>query len=148
MSSRYQEHDSFETILSAELNSLADGGNKIVGAALSNDAAATERRLFGNFSLSLAAQGTARKIRGKVDLYILPEVNDVFSYGGDSLDPSLLDFVGSFMFDATTTARVSILQGIRLPNSNFKPLLINDTGQALAATGNTLIVERDGYEDV
>lgn len=149
MTTRYAQHDSAVTVLSTELNSLVNGGNKITTAPLSNDAATTERELFAKFSLSLAAQASARSAGAYVDLYILPEVDGTYPYGGDSLDPSSNHWVGTFYFDASTSARVDIITDVRLPNSDYHVLLQQNTGQAWAASGNTLKMEIDpGYEDV
>lgn len=149
MTTRYAQHDSAVTVLSTELNNLADGGNKISTSPLSNDAATTERELFAKFSLSLAAQGSARSAGATVDLYILPEVDGTYPYGGDSLDPSSNHYVHSFHFDAATTARVDNITDVRLPNADYHVLVQNNTGQALAASGNVLKIEIDpGYEDV
>ncbi len=149
MSSRYTGKDSANTVLSTELNSLGDGSNKITSTALSNDAATTERELYADWSLSLAAQGTARDSGASVELYIIPEVDGTYAYGGDSLDPSPNHYVGSFSFDAATTARVDILVGRPLPNSDYHVLLQNNTGQAFAASGNVLKQEvYAGFEDV
>ena len=149
MTTRYAAHDTAVTVLSTELNSLGNGSNKITSTARSNDAATTERELFAKFSLSLAAQGAARDSGASVSLYIIPEVDGTYAYGSDSLDPSGNHYVGSFNFDAATTARVDVLTDVRLPNSDYHVLVQNNTGQAFAASGNTLKIEIDpGYEDV
>ena len=101
MAAKYAGHETASTVLSTELNSLADGANKITGTALSNDAATTERHLFASFSLSIAA--TSTRTGSSVHMYILPEVDGSFVAGGDSLDPEQ-GYVGSFNFDLTTSA--------------------------------------------
>lgn len=134
---KYEAPASISTILSTELNSLADGGNKL-SAALSNDAAG-ELYLYADFELYLSTQGSARASDARVDIYILIETDGSnYTYGGDSQDPPENSWVGSMLFDATTTARYNHLRGIQLPPTDFKVLLINETGQALASTGNTL----------
>jgi len=146
MASIYSPKNTAETVLSTELNSLANDGNKITTSALSNDAS-NERYLFADFKLALATQGSARSSGANVELYIIPEVDGTFAFGGDSLDP-IGHYKGGFSFDAATTAREQIAEGVKLPNSDFHVLLINKTGQALAASGNTLKMERyKGYED-
>lgn len=145
MAAKYAGHETASTVLSTELNSLADGANKITGTALSNDAATTERHLFASFSLSIAA--TSTRTGSSVHMYILPEVDGSFVAGGDSLDPEQ-GYVGSFNFDLTTSARVAELRDVRLPDSNFHVLLMNELGVALAASGNTLKMEKDSYVDV
>lgn len=148
MSSKYTAKANSTTLLSNELDSLGDGSNKITGASLSNDVEMTERNLFADFSLSLAAQASARSAGATVGLYIIPEVDGVFAYGGDALNPSMNHYRGSFRFDASTNARTDILEGVRLPNSDYHVLLINSTGQAFSAAGNILKMEvYPGFED-
>jgi hypothetical protein len=130
-----------ESVLTTELNSLADDGNKITTSALSNDAS-NELYLYADFKLYLAEQGSARDSGGGVALYILPEVDSDHNYGSDSLDPPVQHRVGFFEFDAAVTARESIIRGVLLPPSDFHVLVINETGQAFAASGNTLDMER------
>ncbi len=132
------------TILTTELDSLADGSNKI-SAALSNDAI-TERDFIINLQLDLAA--TATRTGKNVDVYILPELDGVYVSGSDSVDPESKHYVGSFMFDLTTAAKVDEIQDIRLPNADYKILLQNNLGVAFAVSGTTLKSEVFGYEDV
>jgi len=144
MAAKYTGHSATSTVLSTTLNSLGDGGNKITVTALSNDAATTERNLFGSFQLDLAATGT--RTGSVVDLYILPEIDDIFIAGGDSLDPEE-GYVGSFVFDLTANARVAEVRRVSIPNSNYHILLINNLGVPFAASGTTLKLEIDSYED-
>lgn len=150
MATRYTAKDSASNVLTTELNSLGDGSNKITGSALSNDAATTERELFADFMLSIATQGSARDSGATVDLYIIPEVNGTYAYGGDALDPARKHYRGSFEFDAATTARVDIIEQVKLPMSDYYVLVQNGTGQAFASSGNVLSSEifDGGYEDV
>lgn len=146
MASIYSAKSTAETILSTELNSLANAGNKITSTALSNDAT-NERYLFADLSFTIATQGAARSSGATVEVHIIPEVDGTFAFGGDSLDP-IGHYRTSFSFDAATTARVQVAEGVKLPNSDFHVLVINNTGQALAASGNILKMERyKGYED-
>lgn len=149
MVSKYTADDSTANILTTELNSLADGANKITGTALSNDAAA-ERDLLARFRLTLAAQGAARDADAAVYMYFLPEENGTFAFGGDSLDPASEHCVWIFRYDATTAARSNVSPPIQLPAGDFHVLLINETGEAFASSGNTLTYQRlnGGYEDV
>jgi len=138
--------DSAENVLTTELNALANSANKITGTAVSNDQAA-ELDMYADFTLYLAEQASARDAGGRVDLYILPQSDGTnYPYGGDALDPSPNHWVGSFVFDAAVTARYEVLRGILLPPADFHVLVINETGQALAATLNTLTMRRYNIE--
>lgn len=138
---KWNAPDAKEDVMTTELNSLADGDNAITGTAISNDAAG-ELDLYGNFKLYLATQGSARDSGAYVSMYILPEVDTDYAYGGASPDPAANLLAGNFLFDAATTARHAILRDVLLPPTDFHVVLINETGQALASTGNTLELER------
>lgn len=139
---KWNTPDSVETIMSTDLNSLADGGNNITTSAVSNDQSA-ELDMYGDFTLYLATQGSARDGGARVDMYILPQSDGTnYPYGGDSLDPAANLFVGSFLFDAATNARYAVIRGVLLPPMDFHVIVINETGQALAGSGNTLTLRR------
>ncbi len=134
---KWEAPAAIQTYLSTELNSLADGGNKL-GAAIDNETDGTNE-VFINLELSLAAQASARDSGATVDVYLLPSVDGSnYCFGDDSTDPPASAYAGSFVLDAATTARRVALVNLPLPPLKFKLLLINNTGQALAASGNTL----------
>jgi hypothetical protein len=135
-------------VLTTELNTLGIGANKITTTAVSNDQP-SELYIYADFTLYLATQGTARSSGARVDLYILPRSDGTnYPYGGDSLDPSANHWVGSFLFDATTTARYEVIRGILLPPEDFHVLVMNETGQLLAASGNILSMRRYNMQSV
>jgi hypothetical protein len=139
---KYAAPASAETVLTTELNSIANGAGGISGTAVSNDAAG-ELYLYANIELSLAAQGAARSAGAYCEIYILPEVDGTnYSYGGASLKPAMATRVAVLDFDAATTARRAIAMGVPLPPTDFHMLVWNATGQAFAASGNTLKIER------
>lgn len=147
MAGKYTAESTIATALSTELNSLANAGISSASPALSNDGTG-ERDFFGNFEIYIAAQGTNRSAGASISLYVIPEVDDT-NYGssvGECLDNY---FAGSVAVDdAALAARYIILEGVKLPPSDFKVVLKNDTGQAFAASGNTVKFKRHGYEDV
>lgn len=121
--------------LTTELNALADGANKL-GGEIDNTA---NGDMYMDVELYVAAQGSARSSGAYVALYILPSVDGTnFCYGGDSLDPPATTWVANLPLDAATTARYVTATHILLPAGKFKILVMNETGQALAATGSTL----------
>ena len=135
--------DAAESLMTTELNAVASSANAITGTAVSNDAAG-ELDLYATFELYLATQGGNRAAGARVDMYFLPEIDGSnYSFGGASLDPSPSSFAGTFQLDAgVTTARYTLLTMVPLPPHDFHIVLINETGQALAATGNTLKMSR------
>lgn len=131
----WSDYPSPTTYLSTELNALADGGNDL-GAEIDNSG---NGDMYADFELLLAEQGSARSAGAFVALYILPSVDGTnFCYGGDSLDPPANTWRANFPLDAAVTARYTTITHVLLPAGKFKILVMNETGQAFAATGNTL----------
>ncbi len=122
------------TILNTELDSLADDTLCSAGTAVT--AASTE--LYANIKLIIAAQASARDTGAAVYVWLIPESDGVYSDAAEDClgNPNLI-----FGLDAATTTRTLVKTHIPLPNSNFKPILKNSTGQALASSGNTLEFE-------
>ncbi len=123
------------TYLSTELNSLASAGNKL-GAAIANE---TARARFIGLEIAVAAQGSARVEGAHIAVYLLPALDgSTFSYGADAVDASPSNLVATAQLDASTSARTVVLPDIPIPPFDFKLLIENNTGQALAASGNTV----------
>lgn len=142
---KWAEPGSTQTYLTTELNSLADGANKL-GAKIDN-VADGENETHIDVELNLAAQGSARSADARVELYLLESLDDTnFNYGDDSTDPPATALVGVFPLDAATTARRVVLSNIPIPPLDFKLLAINETGQAFAASGNTLKYRLHSHE--
>ena len=127
-------------IITTELNALADGANAI-GPEIDNSALGN---VFDDLIITLATQGADRAADAHVKVYVLRSVDGtVYSRGSDSVDPSDSNDVYTALFAATAIAEVQTITGIVLPNSKFKYLIMQETGQTFGATGNT--IERRAY---
>lgn len=123
-----------QSYLTTELNALADDDRKL-GAEIDNETGLNTNMLL---ELYVAAQGSARDSSGSVKLFLVRCVDGTnYEYGSDSLDPPSLSYVGQFGLDADTAARY-VSADIAIPPCKFKLMVKNKTGQALAASGNTL----------
>jgi len=88
--------------------------------------------------LYLAAQAGARDSGAYVGVYFIRSVDGAnYEFGSDALDPPSGSWVTNFTLDAAAPARYVAVE-VPTPPSKFKILLINQTGQALAAANNTL----------
>jgi len=126
---------SITTALSTELNSLANG-TRAVSGAIDNE---TNLSRFLDLELKVAEQGAARDDTAHVDVHILYSVDGTnYSFGDASTDPSAASPVAVFALDASTSERYVTLTGIHIAPLKFKLLLVNQTGQVLAASGNTI----------
>ena len=140
----WAERTTGASIVTTELNALADDTAALVATALSNDAS-TERALLADFAIHIALQASARTGSPcRVALLLVPEVNSVF--GDVATLATAANHVARYAdgtlayltLDAAVTARDLTLSGIQLPPANFKVGLLNESGYALAATGNTI----------
>jgi len=121
------------TALSTELNSLANNANCAASSAIDNT---TNLDLEMEVELVLAAQGAARSTGAQVFLYIVRSIDGGSNYS-DVLE-SINDIAATFTLDAATTARREVKSDIRIPPGFFKLYVRNATGQAFAASGNTI----------
>lgn len=139
---KYTERMTGSSIVTTELNSLANDVAVLISTALSNDAS-DERNLLADFMIVIATQGAARD-GGAITLLIVPEVNS--TYGDVATVKTALIHAArqddgtlcSFVLDSAVTARTITVSNVKLPNANFKVGLLNESGQALAATGNSI----------
>lgn len=134
---KYEAPAAIQTYFTTDLDTLANGGNKL-GAKIDN-VADGENEFFIALELSLATQGSARSAGAFVGAYILYSTDDTnFTYGGDATDPPASALADIFLFDAVVTARLVTLPKIPIRPFDFKILLMNETGEAFAGSGNTL----------
>lgn len=120
--------------LGATLNSLSDGA-QVIGAAIDNSAGKMRIRL----EVALALQGAARAADAAVEIYAVRSVDGgtTYGYGSATVDPPISALLAVLPFDAATTARTNTIDA-EMPAGFVELIFVNETGQALAATGNTL----------
>lgn len=149
MSVKYVERTTGASIITTELDALADNRTAVITTALSNDVS-TERDLRADFLVYLDTQGGARDASAQISLLMLPEVNSTYPEVAGADATADLVLAASYIakdadgnactatLDAATTARNIVFAGVQLPNANYKVGILQETNQALAATGNTV----------
>lgn len=120
------------SVLTTELDSLASGGTSAASAALDNG---TALDLFADFTLTVATQGAARSAGANIAVY-LTQALDGTNY--DDVHAGTAELVAVFSLDAATTARQSSRRDVPISPGLYKLFAVNNTGQALAASGNIL----------
>lgn len=135
---RHEEVVSLTNLLTTELNALADDAS-VLSAAIDNTDGAGNGAHWLALELAVAEQAGARDADAHVAVYLLKSLDDgtTFDYGDASNAPPTTAWVGNFVLDAAVTARASNII-VPAPTGKFKVLVTNVTGQAFAATTNTL----------
>lgn len=139
---KYTERATGASIVTTELNALANDTAALISTALSNDDS-LERNLMADFMIVIPEQSGARD-GGAISLLIVPEVNN--TYGDVATVQTALIHIAhrddgtlcSFVLDSAVTARTITVSHVKLPNANYKVGLLNESGNALAATGNSI----------
>lgn len=123
------------TYLSIELNGLASAANAL-GAAVANQ---TDKNKLVIMEL-VVAFGVAPVAGKSVDLYAVFSADGVnYSDGDGTVDPPVTSYLCSFPVRAVTTIQRIVVPNVPLlAPASFKFLLLNEAGQAFAATSNTL----------
>ncbi len=121
-------------ILTTELNSLADGGNKL-SAAFDNSA---DLFVFEDVEV-LVKSVTTPAADAHAKLYILPSVDGTnYADGTDSIDPADSNEVYTVLVRAAAADQYHTFRGIILPPGLYKYLFMSEIGVTMAATLNTL----------
>jgi hypothetical protein len=118
--------------LTTDLNSLANGSASAASAALDNT---SNLDLYHDLTLTVAAQGSARSAGATVSVYLVMAL-DGTNY--DDANASTAELVAVFSLDAATTARQATRRDVPVPPGLFKYFVVNNTGQAFAASGSLL----------
>ena len=134
-------YGTLQTYLSTELNSLADGANKL-GGEIDN---ASDLELFMDVEIALAAftPGTS----GFIQIFKLASVDGTsFGDGSDSVDPPAGTPVYAHSLVSGASAKRCVIERIPLSPGKQKLLFENRAGAALAGSGNTVKYRVYGYQ--
>lgn len=131
--SQHQTYSSEQSLLTTELNSLADATTCSVGTAYNNSSNAY---LFCDVTLDLATQGSARSAGALVEVYMEISYDSGSTYS--DADQGYARPVAVFALDAATTARRVVVMDVPVPRAHVRFLVRNETGQAFASSGNSL----------
>lgn len=141
MASIRYEAGSVVSLMTTELNSLANNGRAIATSAYANN---TNLYLFGFFEL-FVDYGTAPTAGSLVELYLIPTVDGTnYADASSAIDPPYTTYAGSFPVRAITTDQRITLGGpgmpalVPLPPVAFKAFIYNKTGQSFSSSANTL----------
>ena len=94
--------------------------------------------------------GTNPTAGATIELYLLRAADGTnYEDGSASVAPNAGSRVGSFPVRAVTTAQRIVVRDVPLPPGLYKALILNyATGQAFAASGNTLKVRPHNLQNV
>ena len=125
------------TVLTTELNSLANNTVSALGPVYDNAAA---KDVYVDIELHLAS--LTPTAGGYIALYAALAVDG--STYGDAKRESMEQLVGIFQLDTAAAVKHRSLKNVMLPPALMKFYLDNQSGVALAASGNT--VKINAYE--
>lgn len=118
--------------LTTELNSLA---NATLSSASSEIDNTSNRDLFVDLTLTVAAQGSARSAGATVEIWMTMALDGT---NHDDMVRNVAELVAVFPLDAATTARQSTRRDVPIPPGKIKFAAYNNSGQAFASSGNIL----------
>jgi hypothetical protein len=125
------------------LKNLANNGQKI-GSEIDVTGI---RNLYADFELYCRFV-TAPTAGGLVSLYFIQALDGTnYADGDDSVAPPQTAWAGVFPLRAVTTQQRIVLRHVLLPNTKFKPLLINKSGYAMTNTDNENILSIRQYSE-
>jgi hypothetical protein len=132
MASIKLEVGAISTVLSTDLNTLASGSSAVTGTALDNG---TDLYPWADWELFIDTQGSNRSASPRVDMYFEPIPDGTNAATSTNTNA----FAGTFIPSASaTTAQRLVLPRVPIPGYSYHVRLVNQTGQAFAASGNTL----------
>lgn len=137
-----QDYASEVTGLSTELNSAADGDLDI-GSARDN----TGNHAYCDVELDFASLDLSAQTDPNYKIWFIRSIDGGSAYedGSASVEPARSPDV-IIPLREVSAAQTVIIAGVPLPNEYYKVLGKNDTGQALAASGNTIMIHPWTYD--
>lgn len=139
-------YETIATVLSTELNSLANGGYSAASAAQGSDSVGGP--LYGDFELVLASLNPS-DVGTLAELYIQPSVDGTnYVDNPSSTNPASNQLAGVFIGDYGTSAKRTLIRDVPLPPGLWKAVLKNISGVAFAASGNTVKVRAHNLQSV
>jgi len=129
-----------ETLMSTDLNSLADDTVN-VGAVLPDNT--SNQYFYAEFELVLASVDLSAQSNPAVELYLVPSY-DGTNYADTGTDASSTVYPPAQYLSAvlgvaeTNAAHRAVSQHVMIDPIKYTPVVVNKTGAALAAAGNTL----------
>jgi hypothetical protein len=130
-------------LMTTELNSLAASQAALQNSGTNpfyDNSAVGNQFFWADFEM-VVTFGVAPTNGQTLDLYLIPAPDGTnFSDGTSGASPVTvaLHYAGSFPMRAVATAQRVTLRGVPLSPVLFKAQLYNGTGQAMAASGNTV----------
>lgn len=131
------------TVLTTQLDSLANGSRTAAGTAVDNG---TNLDTYGWLKLSAAAFGTNPSAGAYVEVHMLQALDGTnYPDGSNTIDPGVDTTILTIPILANTSAQVKQVGPFLLPPCPIKFILVNQTGQAFASSGSTLTLYTDNY---
>lgn len=123
------------TLLSSELDALADNAGSALGTEYNN---ASNLNLFGDFQLDVTFAAGPTAGTG-INLYLVPATDGTNYNDGATTARPVIFLRGTWPLRNVATQQRLTISGVQLPPLKFKIFVVNNsTGRAFPATGTTV----------
>lgn len=133
---RYSTPDAIVSVLTTELNALANDAMSALSGAQDQDAL---MQTLADFELTVTF-ATAPVAGERCCIYATQQLDGTNDSTSNVEIGSHL--IGVFLLDDVTTLQRIVCRNIQLPSTDFKIALFNEAGQAFPATGSLLKMRR------